>query len=166
MNLHSSGSRITLARAAYSALAWAVQPLLRRKLRRRAVAEPGYAEAVPERFGHYTPQTLGQDGRGQWVWVHAVSLGETRAAAILLQALRQKMPGMRLLLTHNTATGRAEGRKLLQEGDVQVWVPWDTLAATRAFIAQFRPAAGVLMETEIWPNLIANCTNAGIPMVL
>ncbi|MEG0148673.1 MAG: 3-deoxy-D-manno-octulosonic acid transferase [Comamonas sp.] len=166
MNLHSSGSRITLARAAYSALAWAVQPLLRRKLRRRAVAEPGYAEAVPERFGHYTPQTLGQDGRGQWVWVHAVSLGETRAAAILLQALRQKMPGMRLLLTHNTATGRAEGRKLLQEGDVQVWVPWDTLAATRAFIAQFRPAAGVLMETEIWPNLIASCAEAGVPLAL
>ncbi|CAM4260100.1 3-deoxy-D-manno-octulosonic acid transferase [Comamonas aquatilis] len=166
MNLHSSRSRITLARAAYSALAWAVQPLLRRKLRRRAVAEPGYAEQVPERFGHYMPETWGQDGRGQWVWVHAVSLGETRAAAILLQALRQKMPSMRLLLTHNTATGRAEGQKLLQEGDVQVWVPWDTLAATRAFVAQFRPAVGVLMETEIWPNLIASCAEASVPLAL
>ena len=158
--------RMTFARGLFSLLAWAAQPLLRRKLRRRAVAEPGYAVAVPERFGHYQPPTIGQDGRGQWVWIHSVSLGETRAAAILVQALRERLPGMRLLLTHNTATGREEGKKLLQAGDVQVWLPWDTLGATQRFITQFRPALGILMETEIWPNLIANCTNAGIPMAL
>ena len=158
--------RMTFARGLFSLLAWAAQPLLRRKLRRRAVAEPGYAVAVPERFGHYQPPTIGQDGRGQWVWIHSVSLGETRAAAILVQALRERLPGMRLLLTHNTATGREEGKKLLQTGDVQVWLPWDTLGATQRFITQFRPALGILMETEIWPNLIANCTNAGIPMAL
>ena len=158
--------RMTFARGLFSLLAWAAQPLLRRKLRRRAVAEPGYAVAVPERFGHYQPPTIGQDGRGQWVWIHSVSLGETRAAAILVQALREQLPGMRLLLTHNTATGREEGKKLLQTGDVQVWLPWDTLGATQRFITQFRPALGILMETEIWPNLIANCTNAGIPMAL
>ena len=158
--------RMTFARGLFSLLAWAAQPLLRRKLRRRAVAEPGYAVAVPERFGHYQPPTIGQDGRGQWVWIHSVSLGETRAAAILVQALRERLPDMRLLLTHNTATGREEGKKLLQTGDVQVWLPWDTLGATQRFITQFRPALGILMETEIWPNLIANCTNAGIPMAL
>lgn len=157
---------LTLARALYSALAWAAQPLLRRKLRKRAVAEPGYAVAVPERFGHYTPADLGRDGQGQWVWIHSVSLGETRAAAILIKALRERMPQMRLLLTHSTATGREEGAKLLQKGDVQVWLPWDSLRATRSFIAQFRPAVGVLMETEIWPNLIAGCANAGIPLAL
>ena len=158
--------RMTLARGLFSLLAWAAQPLLRRKLRRRAVAEPGYAVAVPERFGHYQPPDLGRDGLGQWLWIHSVSLGETRAAAILIKAMRQRMPHMRLLLTHNTATGREEGAKLLQAGDVQVWLPWDTLGATQRFIAQFCPALGVLMETEIWPNLIANCTNAGIPIVL
>ncbi len=157
---------MTFARALYSALAWAAQPLLRRKLRRRAVAEPGYAVAVPERFGHYTPADLGRDGQGQWVWIHSVSLGETRAAAILIKALRERLPQMRLLLTHSTATGREEGAKLLQKGDVQVWLPWDSLRATRSFIAQFRPAVGVLMETEIWPNLIAGCANAGIPLAL
>ena len=157
---------MTFARTIYSALAWAAQPLLRRKLRRRAVAEPGYAVAVPERFGYYTPADLGRDGQGQWVWIHSVSLGETRAAAILIKALRERMPQMRLLLTHSTATGREEGAKLLRTGDVQVWLPWDTLRATRSFIAQFRPAVGVLMETEIWPNLIAGCANAGIPLTL
>ena len=157
---------MSFARALFSALAWAVQPLLRRKLRRRALAEPGYGVAVPERFGHYQPADLGRDGRGRWVWIHSVSLGETRAAAILIKALRERMPAMRLLLTHSTATGREEGAKLLQSGDVQVWLPWDTLGATQRFIAQFRPAVGVLMETEIWPNLIAGCANAGIPLVL
>ena len=154
---------MTFARAVYSALAWAAQPLLRRKLKRRAVAEPGYGVAVPERFGHYSPADLGRDGRGQWIWIHSVSLGETRAAAILIQALRERLPDMRLLLTHSTATGREEGAKLLHAGDLQVWLPWDSLRATRSFIEQFRPAVGVLMETEIWPNLIAACANTGIP---
>lgn len=152
--------------AVYSVLTWAAQPLLRRKLRRRAVAEPGYAQHVPERFGHYTPADLGAEGAGQWVWIHAVSLGETRAAALLIDALRRNMPGMRLLLTHGTATGRAEGRKLLRPGDLQVWQPWDSRAAVRRFLRQFRPMVGVLMETEIWPNLVQGCKAAGIPLVV
>ncbi|WP_442339249.1 3-deoxy-D-manno-octulosonic acid transferase, partial [Comamonas aquatica] len=152
--------------AAYSALAWAAQPLLRRKLRRRAQAEPGYGESVGERFGRYAPADLGRDGAGHWVWVHAVSLGETRAAALLIAELRAALPGMRLLLTNGTATGRAEGRKLLQPGDLQVWQPWDSPQVVRRFLRQFRPAVGVLMETEIWPNLVAGCHQAGVPLVL
>lgn len=151
---------------AYSALAWAAQPLLKRKLRKRALAEPGYAEAVPERFGRYTPHDLGRDGAGQWVWVHAVSLGETRAAALLIKELRAALPGMRLLLTNGTATGRAEGRKLLQPGDLQVWQPWDSRKAVRLFLKQFQPAVGVLMETEVWPNLVLACQQAQVPLVL
>lgn len=157
---------MNISLAAYSALAWVAQPLLKRKLHRRARAEPGYAEVVPERFGHYSPKDLGIEGQGQWVWVHAVSLGETRAAALLVQALRAKIPGMRLLLTHGTATGRAEGRKLLQLGDLQVWQPWDSRAAVQRFLRQFQPAVGVLMETEVWPNLVAGCRRTEVPLVL
>ncbi|MDR2990639.1 MAG: glycosyltransferase, partial [Burkholderiaceae bacterium] len=73
---------------------------------------------------------------------------------------------MRLLLTHGTATGRAEGGKLLRAGDVQVWQPWDTPAATRRFYAHFRPDVGVLMETEVWPNLIGAGRRAGVPIAL
>ncbi|MBS7776909.1 3-deoxy-D-manno-octulosonic acid transferase [Acidovorax sp. CCYZU-2555] len=154
------------ALALYSALTWVAQPLLRRKLRQRARAEPGYGVKVQERFGHYEPESLGRDGAGRWVWVHAVSLGETRAAAILITALRAQMPGMRLLLTHGTATGRAEGQKLLRTGDLQVWQPWDTRGAVERFVAQFRPAVGVLMETEVWPNLAAICRAQGVPLAL
>lgn len=162
----SKSWRMRASLAAYSALTWAAKPLLLRKLRRRALAEPGYGEAVHERFGRYKPRDLGRDGHGQWVWVHAVSLGETRAAALLIQALRQAMPGMRLLLTSGTATGRAEGRKLLQPGDVQVWQPWDSRQAVQRFVRQFQPAIGVLMETEVWPNLVTVCEHAGVPMVV
>ena len=154
------------ALALYSAFTWAAQPLLRRKLRHRALAEPVYGQHVEERFGRYSPPDLGRDGAGQWVWLHAVSLGETRAAAILVTALRAQMPGMRLLLTHGTATGRTEGAKLLQAGDLQVWQPWDTRAAVERFVQQFRPAVGVLMETEVWPNLVAICRAHGVPLAL
>ncbi len=160
------------ARALYSLLTWCAQPLLRRKLRRRAVAEPGYALAVGERFGRY-PQPIdslmphsSMNMMGRFVWIHAVSLGETRAAAILVTALRAQWPDMRLLLTHGTATGRAEGEKFLHPGDVQVWLPWDTPGAVARFLRKFKPAIGVLMETEVWPNLVAGCRKYGVPLVL
>jgi 3-deoxy-D-manno-octulosonic-acid transferase len=124
-----------MIRPLYSLLASAVQPLVRRKLRRRGVAEPGYLEHVEERFGRYEGTT--EPGR---LWIHAVSLGETRAAAILVDALRRAQPGLRLLLTHGTATGRAEGARLLREGDAQAWLPWDTPRAVRAFLNHFRRA--------------------------
>lgn len=151
-------------RALYSLAMRAAQPLLRRKLARRGAQEPGYLVAVEERFGHYGAAPLLPDALT--VWVHAVSLGETRTAALLVAGLRARLPGMRLLLTHGTATGRAEGAKLLQPGDVQVWQPWDTPQAVQRFLTHFKPRLGVLMETEIWPNLVAGCQQQGVPLVL
>ncbi len=153
-----------MIRALYSLLMGLAQPLLRRKLARRARAEPRYAHAVGERFGHYAGAPAA--GSERYVWLHAVSLGETRAAAVLLARLREQVPGMRLLLTHGTATGWEEGSKLLRDGDLQTWQPWDTPAATCRFLAHFKPALGVLMETEIWPNLVAQCRHQGVPLVL
>lgn len=148
-------------RAVYSLLMWLAQPLLRRKLARRGVAEVGYLHAMDERLGHYTlPAQRGA------VWIHAVSLGETRAAAVLMQHLRQAQPGLRFLLTHGTATGRAEGATLLQAGDVQVWQPWDTQGAVTRFFAHFAPCIGILMETEVWPNLCAAAAQHGVPLLL
>lgn len=158
-----------MMRGLYSAALWAAQPLLRRKLRRRAEAEPLYGEYMDERFGVYDgPRSTSVAGASTspLIWLHTVSLGETRAAAVLVDALRAELPGMRLLLTHGTATGRAAGAGLLRAGDVQVWQPWDTLAAARRFLAHFQPTVGLLMETEIWPNLVAECARAGVPLCL
>ncbi len=160
------GPAARLALSLYSLLVWALQPLLRRKLARRGRREPGYAEAVEERFGNYAAQPTAQTKGQGWIWLHAVSLGETQVAAILLPALRQQLPGMRLLLTHGTATGRAAGQALLQPGDLQLWQPWDTPRAARRFLQHFQPAIGVLIETEVWPNLAAQCRRQRIPLVL
>lgn len=150
----------------YSLLVWLVQPLLQRKLHRRAQAEPEYGVAIPERWGYYGDLPASTSGAPMTVWVHAVSLGETRAAAVLVAQLRVQWPGMRLLLTHGTATGRAQGRALLQPGDVQVWQPWDTRGAVRRFLTHFKPQLGLLIETEVWPNMVAACAHAGMPLCL
>lgn len=152
-----------LIRKLYSLLMWAAQPFLRRKLLRRGQAEAGYLEFVEERFGVYTQAPETQSGL---VWVHAVSLGETRTAGILLDALRMQWPELRILLTHGTATGRAEGVGLLREGDVQVWQPWDSEAAVARFFTHFRPRLGLLLETEVWPNAVACAKARGVPLAL
>jgi 3-deoxy-D-manno-octulosonic-acid transferase len=155
-----------MMRVLYSVAMWALQPLLRRKLRQRGRQEPGYWVAVEERFGHYTQASRAHEADGLVVWVHAVSLGETRAAKILLEALRHTYPHVRLVLTHGTATGREAGKALLREGDVQVWQPWDTPAAVQRFLQHFRPDVGLLLETEVWPNWVAQCQQRQIPLVL
>ncbi len=151
----------------YSVVARLARPLVRRKLARRAVQEPGYADDVAQRFGDYSALPPYQaHPEMPLVWIHAVSLGETRAAAILLAELRLQIPGIRLLLTNGTATGRAEGKKLLLPGDIQVWQPWDDAGAVTAFLQHFRPAIGILMETEMWPGLVAGCRKQAVPLVL
>ncbi|MEO8311192.1 MAG: 3-deoxy-D-manno-octulosonic acid transferase [Caldimonas sp.] len=149
------------ARAAYSLLLRAVAPLYLMRVRWRGRREPLYASVPGERFGFYRrPMAPGA------VWIHAVSLGETRAAAPLVEALRTARPGVRILLTHGTATGRAAGQPLLLEGDAQLWLPFDMPGAVRRFLRHAEPAVGVLMETEIWPNLLACAAARGIPVVL
>ena len=149
----------------YSLLLRMLQPVYALRLHWRGRVEPLYRERIAERFGFYAePPSSG------WLWLHAVSLGETRAAAALVDALRERLPGMRLLLTHGTATGRAAGAELLHDvdgqGDRQTWLPFDTPSSTTRFLAQFRPAVGVLMETEVWPNLLRQARSHGVPMVL
>lgn len=143
---------------------WLAQPWFKRKLLRRSVQEPGYGQAIEERFGHYATSVPAHDG--PTLWIHAVSLGETRAAAVLVVALREQLPKMRLLLTHGTATGHAEGVKLLGAGDLQTWQPWDTPGAVQRFLMHFKPSLGILMETEVWPNLVHGCKRLGVPLVL
>jgi 3-deoxy-D-manno-octulosonic-acid transferase len=130
-------------------------------LHKRAQAEPLYGQFIEERFGHYS-----QSSRQDWIWIHAVSLGETRTAAILLQGLRQALPGMKLLLTNGTATGREEGRKLLQDGDLQVWQPWDSPEVLDRFFSAFKPKLGLLLETEVWPLLVQGAQVHDVPLML
>ncbi len=154
------GSRLALG--VYSTLLRLLTPAYLLRLWRRGQAEPLYRSRIGERLGFYgrAPKSSG------WIWVHAVSLGETRAAAALVEAMRHERPSLRLLLSHGTGTGREAGADLLRNGDRQVWLPWDTPGATRRFFRHFRPAVGVLIETEVWPNLLLEARAGGVPMVL
>ena len=145
----------------YSCLMRCLMPVLWLKLLWRSRHEPVYGHALAERFGFYS-----QAAPTGALWIHAVSLGETRAIRPLVQALRQRYPQLRLLLTHGTATGRAEGETLLGEGDIQAWLPWDTPGSVQRFLAHFRPRLGLMIDTEVWPNLVAVAQQQGLPMVL
>lgn len=154
-----------LSRGAYSSLLRLLQPAYALRLWLRGRQEPLYRHALGERFGRYAQAPRHGDDAG-WLWVHAVSLGETRAAQALIEALRARQPGLRLLLTHGTATGREAGQSLLRAGDAQVWLPYDSPGAVRRFLRHFQPRLGVMMETEVWPNLLLAAARMGVPMVL
>jgi len=149
-----------IARALWSLVLRLALPLVFVRLWWRGRREPGYRRAWRERLG------FGEASEAGAVWVHAVSLGETRAAGALIDALRALRPGVRILLTHGTATGRDAGRAWWRDGDQQCWLPYDTPGAVRRFLLRRRPLVGVLMETEVWPNLIHQAVRHGVPMVL
>lgn len=127
----------------------------------RSRRQPAYRGHWRERLGW--PRPLG----GQpLIWVHAVSVGETRAAAPLVQALLRDHPHCRLLLTHATPTGRAAGAELFGERVRQAYLPYDLPPLTGLFLARTRPCAGIFLETEIWPNLYAACRRRKVPIFL
>ncbi|MPT27337.1 MAG: 3-deoxy-D-manno-octulosonic acid transferase [Achromobacter sp.] len=163
-------------RAVYTFGLRALAPLVWLWMARRARRAGGEWEIFsPERFGRAVPGRAVSDAAtadkwgGAPVWVHAVSLGETRAALPLLQALLDR--GLPVLLTHITATGRAEGARLfaaaIASGQLrQAWLPYDFPGATRRFLAAAQPRCGILIEREIWPNLLAAARRARLPMAL
>jgi len=130
---------------------------------RRSGGEWGVCSGA--RFGRYAKA----DALRGAVWVHAVSLGETRAAQPFIQALLDR--GESVLLTHMTATGRAEGQRAfaaaIAEGRLkQQWLPYDFPGSTRRFMEFYRPSAGVLIEREVWPNLLSAARRCKVPMML
>ncbi|CDM22896.1 3-deoxy-D-manno-octulosonic acid transferase [Castellaniella defragrans] len=153
-------------RALYSLLLRILSPLLLAWMALRARRAGGrWSVLGAARFGCY-PGAARDPGA---VWVHAVSLGETRAAHPLIRALLDR--GHRVLLTHLTATGWAEGGRVyaaeLADGRLrQAWLPYDFPGAARRFLRHYRPAVGVLIEREVWPNLVHAAARAEVPLVL
>jgi 3-deoxy-D-manno-octulosonic-acid transferase len=136
-------------------------PLILLRLWWRGRREPGYREGIQERFGHYTGERPDKA-----IWVHAVSVGEARAAAPLVRALKAAWPDHTILMTGTTAAGRATIKQVYGESVIATFLPYDYPEAVQSFIERFRPRFGILMETEIWPNLLATCERDGVPMVL
>jgi 3-deoxy-D-manno-octulosonic-acid transferase len=145
----------------YTLLLLTATPLILLRLWLRGRREPGYRQNLGERFGDFTQVKL-RDA----IWIHAVSLGETRAAAPLVAALRARYPQHPMLITCMTATGRVTATDLYGSFATIVYLPYDFPWASRQLIQHFAPRLLLIMETEIWPNLLASCRDAGVPVLL
>lgn len=152
-----------IGRLLYSAAWYLAAPLIFLRLAWRARRQPEYLHNLRERIGFY-PQVPA----APLMWVHAVSVGETRAAQPLVRGLLAQYPQHALLLTQMTPTGRATALELFgTEPRVTVaYLPYDTPGCVRRFMRHFRPDFGVVMETEVWPNLLRGARQAKVPVLL
>ncbi|WP_233847696.1 lipid IV(A) 3-deoxy-D-manno-octulosonic acid transferase [Paraburkholderia sp. HD33-4] len=153
-----------MLRAIYRALWWLIAPLAVLRLLIRSRKERGYREHIGERFG-YSRGRLPEDS-APLIWVHAVSVGETRAAQPLIDELMKVRPDARILLTHMTPSGRATGIEIFGDRVLRSYLPYDMPHAVRRFLRAWRPSLGLVMETEVWPTLIDECRRADVPLVL
>ncbi|MGJ7916825.1 lipid IV(A) 3-deoxy-D-manno-octulosonic acid transferase [Massilia sp. LXY-6] len=153
----------------YSLMWWLALPLVLGRLWWRGRREPGYRSHLGERLGFYGPAPGPDRQLRRTIMVHAVSVGETRAAEPLVEALLRAWPDCRILLTHMTPTGRATGKALFSkhgERVIQSFLPYDTGFMVGRFLRHFAPSVCILMETEVWPNLIAGCAAHSVPVAL
>lgn len=149
---------IFLQRALYQSSLWLVLPFIPLRLLARGLKERGYWKNIPERFGFGSVPVAGP------VWIHAVSVGEARAAAPLVEHFLAQ--GKAVLVTCMTPAGRATAAQLFG-GRVQVrYLPYDYAWAVRRFLRHARPVRGIIMETELWPNLVRESSVAGVPLYL
>ena len=151
----------SVQRLIYTFVLYLLLPYIFLRLLWRARKQPEYLQHIGERFGFY-----GQRGAKPVIWLHAVSVGETRATVNLVARLRAEYPNHQIVLTHTTPTGRATSMELYGDSVMRVYLPYDYPFAVQNFVRHFRPRLGILMETEIWFNLIHACHAAQIPMLL
>ena len=142
-------------------LPWAAIHLLWRARRQKE-----YLHHWGERWGFFPQRKPDQQHLTPTVWLHAVSVGETRAAQPLVAALRERYPDHRIVFTHMTPTGRAASVALFGDTVERIYLPYDTPWAMRRFLRHYQPRIGLIMETELWPNLLAECRAAGVPVCL
>lgn len=135
----------------YSALLYCLLPLMLVRLLWRSRRVPGYRRRLGERFGFYSQDVLSGN---PVLWIHAASVGEVAASAGLVERLLGDYPQGRVLVTTATPTGSARVRELFGERVAHVYCPWDLPGAVRRFLRWARPDVLLLVETELWPNLL------------
>lgn len=143
-------------------------PVLLLRLLWRSRRNPAYRYKLFERLGYRLPnkpESRASEG-DQWIWVHAVSVGETLAVAPLIEKLLNADPKRQVVVTSTTPTGRAQVERLFDKRVSCCWVPFDTPGSVARFLAHWRPSLTVLVETEIWPNIVLQCKRHKIPVML
>ena len=150
-----------MLRLAYSLLLLLAVPLILLRLMARGLRQRGYWQNSGERFGRYSQAPLHDS-----LWIHAVSVGEMRATQPLIDRLRSDYPGCSIVVSCMTASGREMAHELYADSVVCIYLPYDFFRLQRRFIAHFRPSVLLIMETEIWPNLLAASRAENVPAVL
>ncbi len=152
-------------RILYSVLFYFLVPFILLRLWIRSLRAPAYRNRIGERFA-LTPLPAQFDLSRPTIWIHAVSVGETAAAAPLVTALRKRFPEGQILVTTMTPTGSDRVRALFGDTVMHTYLPYDLPGVMQRFIRKTRPLMLILMETELWPNLIHAAHSAGVRMVL
>jgi 3-deoxy-D-manno-octulosonic-acid transferase len=146
-------------RRLYTLLLYLALPFASLVVAIRGLTEREYWRGWPARFG------VGPARAGGGIWVHAVSVGEVQAAAVLIEALRTRLPGLEITLSCATPTARTRGRALLPGLEVR-FAPYDLPGSVRRCLAGLRPRMLIVLETELWPNLLHEATRAGVPILI
>lgn len=146
----------------YTSLFFVSLPLIIIRLIWRGLRAPAYWQRWAERFGN-SPDI---PHNAPIIWIHAVSVGEVEACRPLVKALQATYPKHRLLITTMTPTGSQRVKLLFADSVFHCYLPYDLPFAIHRFLKRNRPVFGVIMETEIWPNLLLTCKQQGIPLVL
>lgn len=150
-----------MPRFLYTLLLYVALPFVPLKLLWRGLKQPAYRQHWLERFGFYECKA-----EKPIIWLHCVSVGETHAAVPLIKALQHAYPKYQILITHTTPTGRSASEQIFADDVLRVYLPYDLPFAIKRFLNHFRPKIGLLMETELWFNLIAICSKQDIPILL
>jgi len=151
-----------VVRQLYSAIHYLALPYIFLRLAWRGHRDPGYWERWGERFGRMAPLP----GDQQTLWIHAVSVGEVQAAVPLVRALRSGRRDLRILVTTTTPTGRARVQQALGDSVLHRYAPYDLPGVVRRFLERVRPRLVIIMETELWPNILHQCARRQIPVLL
>src|SRR4051812_42507671 len=150
-----------MLRVGYTVFLWLLLPFIAARLWMRGRLEPGYRQRLGERLGRFSVPV-----GSPLIWVHAVSVGEVRASVPLIEKLRVRYPQHQLLVTCMTAAGSKAIEQSFGSTVHSAFLPYDYPFAVRRFLDHHRPSAGLLMETEIWPNLLAECSARSLPVAL
>ena len=156
----SGGNRFQNVRRIYSAIIFLLLPIILGRVMWRS-RRRGYPFRLKERLAFYDTQPV-----ADVLWFHAVSVGEAEAAFPVIKSFQKRQPATPLLVTCTTPSGSARIREVLGDSVLHVFLPYDLPGAVTRFLTHFRPAVGVILETEIWPNLFHACHEMRVPLTI
>ncbi len=157
-----------MIRLVYSISLYLLTPFFVARLVWRGFRNRAYWRRIGERFAFdvFFRERASNESDRKAIWIHAVSLGEVRAAIPIIEALRERHPDRSVIVSSTTPTGMEHIVRVFGEGVVHRYLPFDLPGAVTRFLRDIRPQTGVIMETEIWPNLLAACRRQRIPVIL